>query len=143
MSTRILTVIGILSLTALVSCGPKDIGQGSSGDDEYADSGAPDPREEMRYPFNAASRPQERVLYNINRPSVMEHIQNYNHSLVAPRGEEENSRRSVRPRPGLFPWPASPQPPRTSIPSSAARRNFFWPCTGASRIPCPLCPFFP
>lgn len=70
----------------------KDIGQGSSGDDEYADSGAPDPREEMRYPFNAASRPQERVLYNINRPSVMEHIQNYNHSLVAPRGEEENSR---------------------------------------------------
>ena len=50
MSTRILTVIGILSLTALVSCGPKDIGQGSSGDDEYADSGAPDPREEMRYP---------------------------------------------------------------------------------------------
>lgn len=92
MSTRILTVIGVLSLTALVSCGPKDIGQGSSGDDEYADSGAPDPREEMRYPFNAASRPQERVLYNINRPSVMEHIQNYNHSMVAPRGEEENSR---------------------------------------------------
>ena len=42
MSTRILTVIGVLSLTALVSCGPKDIGQGSS-DDEYADSGAPDP----------------------------------------------------------------------------------------------------
>ena len=91
MSTRILTVIGILSMTALGSCGTMDMGQGSS-DDEYADSGVPDPREEMRYPFNAASRPQERVLYNINRPSVMEHIQNYNHSLVAPRGEEENSR---------------------------------------------------
>lgn len=92
MSIRILTVIGVLSLTALVSCGPKDIGQGSSGDDAYAEAGAPDPREEMRYPFNAASRPQERVLYNINRPSVMEHIQNYNHSLLVPRGEVEKSR---------------------------------------------------
>jgi len=92
MSIRILPVICLVSLTALVSCGPKDIGQGSSDDDAYADSGAPDPREEMRYPINAATRPQERILYNINRPEVMEQIQDYSHDRLIPHGDVNNSR---------------------------------------------------
>ena len=61
-------------LAALAGCGPKDIGAGSSSDEERG--ALPPPAEQMRYPMTGTSNTQ-RMLYYYNRPDVMSRMQDW------------------------------------------------------------------
>lgn len=60
----------------LAACGPKEIGYGLAEEPAKGYHGAPT-AEVMRYPLTGASNTQ-RLLYQANRPAVMEQVQKWN-----------------------------------------------------------------
>ena len=65
-----------LALAGLLSaCGPKDIGAGTSSDNETAPLGI-SAEDHMRYPIMGASRTQQ-LLYLQNRPDIMANTQQW------------------------------------------------------------------
>ena len=59
----------------LASCGPKEIGTGSSQESTSVSAGAP-AAELMRYPMTGANA-RERMLYLHNRPDIMQQVQDW------------------------------------------------------------------
>lgn len=67
--------LAALFLTALLAgCGPRDIGAGSSSDEERG--AALSSAEQMRYPMTGTNNTQ-RMLYYYNQPDVMHRVQDW------------------------------------------------------------------
>lgn len=66
----------IFVLFLLAACGPKEIGQDTSGDYERPAGGHYGAAEQMRQPFTGVNN-TEKMLYYYNRPEIMENIRNW------------------------------------------------------------------
>lgn len=68
----------------LSGCGPVDIGTDSSLSDAPPLNDSADSQQELRYPTIGKAEKTEMVLYHINRPSVMQNFQDWNHHHLHP-----------------------------------------------------------